>query len=195
MSPILGIWASGAQAAAAGGSFESIATISVSSNQASVTFSSIPGTYKHLQIRGISRQNRTAGANVILTGRIYLNSDTASDNNYTLHGLYGDGVSPSAYGGASVGPFLIYSAGNNGAIANNTGAVIIDILDYADTNKYKTMRSLSGLDNNGSGTIAFQSSLWRSTSAITSITLKAYNDVDTYFAQYSHFALYGIKSA
>jgi hypothetical protein len=73
------------------------------------------------------------------------------------------------------------------------GTVIIDILDYANTNKYKTQRSLGGNDRNGAGYIDFSSGNWRNTNAITSIDIKAL--YGTGFAQYSHFALYGIASA
>jgi hypothetical protein len=68
--------------------------------------------------------------------------------------------------------------------------VILDILDYADTNKFKTTRSLTGFDRNGAGSVSFNSGNWRSGSAITSIRLFAGNNA---FAQYSSLALYGIK--
>ena len=76
-----------------------------------------------------------------------------------------------------------------GNAANIFGTGIIDILDYADTSKYKTVRTLFGYDANGSGYIAFSSNLWQSTSAITSITMTPVNGI----AEYSSFALYGIK--
>ena len=74
--------------------------------------------------------------------------------------------------------------------ANCFGVAVIDILDYANTNKYKTYRSLTGGDANGSGQVLLRSSNWRSTSAVTSMTL--YPGVGN-FTQYSSFALYGIK--
>jgi hypothetical protein len=78
----------------------------------------------------------------------------------------------------------------NSAAANVFGAGIIDILDYADTNKYKTVRALSGTDNNGSGDIILGSGLYQQTTAITSITLEA-NGVN--WLTNSSFALYGIR--
>jgi len=69
---------------------------------------------------------------------------------------------------------------------------VIDILDYANANKYKTIRSLSGTDyNNSNGRLFYSSGNWRSTSAVTTITLT--NDSGTNFTQYSSFALYGVK--
>jgi hypothetical protein len=78
----------------------------------------------------------------------------------------------------------------NTAAANVFGAGIIDLLDYADTNKFKTLRALSGTDNNGSGHIIFGSGLYQETTAISSVTLEA-NGVN--WLTGSHFALYGIK--
>ena len=74
-------------------------------------------------------------------------------------------------------------------------AGVLDILDYANVNKYTTTRVLSGFNTNGSanGTAVFLSSgLWMSTSAVTSITLTGRS---TNIGQYSSFALYGIKGA
>jgi hypothetical protein len=70
------------------------------------------------------------------------------------------------------------------------GANVIDILDYANTNKYKTARGLGGYDTNGGGEILFSSGNWRSTAAITSITL---NTDATNWTTATTFALYGIK--
>jgi hypothetical protein len=67
----------------------------------------------------------------------------------------------------------------------------MDILDYANTSKNKTIRMLSGNDRNGSGDIILISGLWASTSAINQIDLRLESAAN--FAQYSQFALYGIK--
>jgi hypothetical protein len=139
MSPILGIWASGRQASAIT-SFDSIATTTVGSGgAASVTFSSIPSTYTHLQIRGIARTNRSAAAQDAI--RYRFNSDSGS--NYTLHYLLGNGSAASA--GASTSNTSGYMDGftMSDSLANSFGAFNLDILDYANTNKYKTCRALS----------------------------------------------------
>jgi hypothetical protein len=78
------------------------------------------------------------------------------------------------------------------------GAGIVDILDYANTNKYKTIRSLTGHDHNGviagiHAIVNLNSGSWRSTSAINSIVIGVVSG--TAFNQYSSFALYGIKGA
>lgn len=194
MSPILGIWASQNYPRITG-SYESIATSVVGSGGTSaVTFSSIPSTYTHLQIRGLAKAlNGTNNASL----GIQVNG--ASDSNQSpFHQLFGDGTSASAAGGAASDG---YTASLTGPIAasNQTpfGAFVIDILDYQNTNKLKTIRSLAGADYNGSGFVSFRSTVNKNiTSAITSLTIITYNSGGAQgFAQYSSFALYGIKGA
>ena len=169
-------------------SYESIATVTVGSGgSSSVTFSSIVGTYSHLQIRGIARTtNAGTGASLIF---VRANSDTAS--NYSTHYVGADGS--TAYAGAAANQTNMWNgvAVDNGYPSNTFSGFVLDVLDYANTNKYKTFRVLSGGDGNGYGEIYLFSGNWRSTSAITSLTLNA----NTNFSQYSQFALYGIKGA
>ena len=181
MSPILGIYASQISGHLSTNNFSSIATVTVGSGGASsITFSSIPSTYTHLQIRGISQNSGTA------TNAIQFNGDTAS--NYNSHYLYGDGSSAaSGYLSSTYGYGFLSSFST---ATNVFGGAVIDVLDYANTNKYKTYRSLTGADLNGSGNMEFLSGAWRNTTAVTSITLAA---TTGNFSQYSSFALYGIK--
>ena len=193
MSPILGIWASQNYSRySLPTSFESIATTTVGSGgSSSITFSSIPSTYTHLQIRCIARDDRTGAADSDNIG-IRFNSDTGS--NYSWHQLYGTGSSVGAGGSANqTYCFAAFFTTVTGSNANVFAAGIIDILDYADTNKYKTTRHLGGFDNNGNGASAMSSGSWRNTSAVTSITLIPTNASN--FTQNSQFALYGIKGA
>lgn len=173
------------------GDFQSIATTVVGvSGQATITFSSIPSTFKHLQIRGITRLgSSTTGTNDIF---IRFNSDTAS--NYSQHALFGTGASASSNGSASTTSAYATRATSPraGSTANAFGVFVVDILDYADTNKYKTVRGLGGADTNDTnGLISLASGNWRSTSAVTQIDLT--DELGYNFVQYSHFALYGIK--
>lgn len=175
------------------GAYDSIATTTVGAGGASsITFSSIPSTYTHLQIRGISRINTAAtGASFNL---LSFNGDTTAGN-YYMHGMYGDGSSTGAFGypGQSGEGFYQGESTRNSLTSGIFAANVHDILDYANTSKYKTIRTLNGWDANGSGELYFSSGLWMSTSAITSITI---NPVATKaFVQYSSFALYGIKGA
>jgi hypothetical protein len=185
MSPILGIYASQITGKLATTNFESIATTTVGAGgAASVTFSSIPSTYSHLQIRLIGRTNR---ATILDNVKITFNSDTAA--NYTEHGLYGDGASAASYASTSVTGAAAYRLAGGNATSGIQGAIIIDILDYANTNKYKTLRALGGCDLNGSGELYLNSGLWQNTSAISNIVLTPVGTLQ----QYSSFALYGLK--
>ena len=177
----------GTGVAASTNSYESIATVTVGAGgSSSITFSSIPGTYKHLQVRGIARLN---GANFYDQAILRFNSDSGS--NYSWHYLEGYNTSVAAAGAAtqtSISEY--YMATGSTATANVFGAIVLDILDYADTNKYKTTRSLAGLDSNtAGGALQLASGSWRNTAAITSITFSS----GTNFQQYSTLALYGIK--
>ena len=165
------------------GAYDSIATTTVGSGgSSSITFSSIPATYTHLQIRGIA--NKASGSDNTV---IQLNGDTAA--NYATHYLYGDGATASA-GAATSNTFVYVDVLT--VSATSFSASITDILDYANTSKYKTTRSLAGQDLNGSGTIWLASGLWMSSNAVTSIVLKP---TAGNFSQYTQFALYGIKGA
>lgn len=162
------------------GDFDSIATTTVGSTPVSeIVFSAIPQGYKHLQVRGIIRNSVTEG-----NLRIQFNSDTAG--NYSHHQLTGDGGSVASYPASSQS---YITSGNFSGVSGIFAGVVLDILDYTDTNKFKTTRSHTSFDRNGAGSVYFNSGNWRSSSAITSIRLFAGNDA---FAQYSSLALYGI---
>jgi hypothetical protein len=181
----LGIFA---KPAAAGGSFESIATANGTGSANTITFSSIPSTYTHLQIRGIGQNTGAAAASQY--AKISFNSDTTTSN-YRWHDLEGDGASASSNTDNTL--LFLFQRFPRAGFTNIYGAFIIDILDYTNTNKYKTSRALSGFDTNTSqGGIYFQSALWMSTSAISSITFTTGADN---WSSGTTFALYGIKSA
>ena len=126
---------------------------------------------------------------------IQFNSDTGS--NYAYHGLTGDGASAGSGGSTSVTNIICGFLPRANQLANSFGIQVIDILDYANTNKNKTVRILTGMDYNGlsntlPGQINLRSGVWLNTNAITSITLKSEANNLT---QYSQLALYGIKVA
>ena len=170
--------------------FYQIATATVTSGgAATVTFSSIPSTYKHLQIRISAESNRaTYGTDSV---QFKINNDVGT--NYSFHQLGTDGS--TAYGLGVINTATMYWD-VIGTTQSAFGGGVVDILDYANTNKYKTFRSLMGNDNNGTiagsgGAVALASGNWRNTAAIDTITL---NPVyGTLFNQNSTFALYGVK--
>jgi hypothetical protein len=186
--PILGIFASAVTGGVSATSFESIATTTISSDTASVSFSSISSSYAHLQLRVFAKTNRALNRD-----GLNIRYNSVSTSSYVNHYLYGTGSAAvagydaiSSYGNA-------FRASGNSDATDIFGAMIIDILDYANTNKNKTIRYLGGVDLNGAGEIYLGSHLFTDTTAISSITISPL--VGTNFKQYSHFALYGIKSA
>jgi len=193
MSPILGIYASQISGHLVTNNYSSISTVTVGSGGASsITFSSIPSTYTHLQIRGIAQ---SAATTFIEDGKIQFNGDTGS--NYIRHALMGNGASAAAYSTSSTGILVdAMVSGTVSGTANIFADSIIDILDYTNTNKNKTVRVLNGVDFNGApfsgngGRVTLTSGLWTNTAAITSITISGAN---FNLNQYSSFALYGIK--
>ena len=162
------------------GAYEAIYTSTVGAGGVtSITFNTIPSTYKHLQIRAISRKSSELF--------MRFNSDTAA--NYSKHYIYGTGSGTPTAGGVANQDLVEFSY-NSGTSSTVYSATIVDILDYADTNKYKTTRNLDGNDRNGAGDILVWSGSWRSTSAISSILIyPSSGNIE----EYSSFALYGIK--
>jgi hypothetical protein len=167
--------------------FYSLATTLVGSGGASaITFSSIPSGYKHLQIRAIARTNRSAGVDIM---SMRMNSDTG--NNYADHLVYGDGSSAQTDRNSSYGTINIQRVASDNLNNGIVSPFVIDILDYTNTNKNKTVRYLGGYDANGSGRCVFGSGLWLNTSAVTTITLDS--PFASNFTQYSRFTLYGVR--
>ena len=198
--PILGITASSITRSTLVGSYESIATVTVGSGgTASVNFTSIPATYTHLQIRSLFQTNRTTYAVDQITWRF--NDDAG--NNYACHYIRGGLVtSPTVVASVSATSTnrITYPAISTGVVASAFTASVMDILDYANTNKYTTTRELAGYDINGTagtdsygGTVTLGSGLWMNTNAITKITIDKTDG--SLWNQYSQFALYGIKGA
>jgi hypothetical protein len=185
MAPILGIWASSKSTVAADtGAMFPLQVITVGpAGASSISFTNIPTTgYAHLQIRATLRGTGDIGYQILR-----FNSDTGS--NYAGHGINTNGSTVSTFADVNND-----TAGQQNAsgTADIFTAYVIDILDYQNTNKFKTVRTLSGFDTNGAGTLSFRSALWRSTSAITSMSFAPNTNN---YAQYSQFALYGIKGA
>jgi hypothetical protein len=186
LNTIFGSLSSGV--AASTNSYESISTVTVGSGGTSeINFTSIPATYTHLQIRLLGR---TTSASTEL--RVKFNDDTTTAN-YFWHELYGTGTAVGATSQTAGGtPLRTMYWGGLGGGAGIFGVGVMDILDYANTNKNKVLRMLSGYDANGSGYLHLDSGLWISTNAITKITLYP---PSTTLTEYSSFALYGIKGS
>ena len=186
MTPILGIMASQISGhLTTPNNYESISTTTLSSTASDVTFSSIPATYKHLQLRFMSTQS--SGGSLFY---IQLNADTGS--NYAWHELNTTGAASATYSGSSVGYIKIFGRNvGTGGSANPTSG-ILDILDYTSTTKTKTTRSIVGQSSNGSGELDFMSGLWFATPAAIN-SIKIYTHDSTNMTTNTSFALYGVK--
>jgi hypothetical protein len=163
-------------------SYESIATYTVGSTaQSTITFSSIPSTYKHLQLRASHKSSNPVWATM------NLNSDSTTSN-YASHRFEGTDnqvIAESFTSSQQNKVFTTYPF---------FGASVMDFLDYQNTNKYKTVKGLHGWVGDGvggsNGEVNFMSLIWMNTSAINSISINLSGQT---FQQYSHFALYGIR--
>jgi len=184
MSSILGVYASSMRGAA--GNYESIATATVGSGGVgSITFSSIPSTYQHLQLRVLAR---SSDATDQVDWVMQLNGD-GTGSNYASHWMRGSGSIAEASYLTGFGAMRIGVIPGSTGTSNSFGAMVIDILDYSNTNKNKTIRSLAGnnLNTTSPQYVGLWSGLWTNTAAVNQITV--FGGV----SQYSQVALYGIK--
>jgi len=166
---------------AAGSTYTPIATTTLGSTATSYTFSSIPSTYTDLII--VAQASVTSGDSNF---RLTFNGDTGS--NYSRTYLSGSGSSATS-GRASSVAYIV--ANDEGYLhVGQPTMLTINVQNYSNSTTYKTTLSRSGNgSNNGTAAVV---GLWRSTSAITSLTLTI--DASTFTAG-STFTLYGIAAA
>lgn len=146
---------------------------------ASITFSNIPQTYKHLRI--IMMIAPATGINQI---NAVVNNDTTA--NYTWHQLYGNGTAGSNSGVSSQTAAAMAPAPYSSTVPS---VQVSDLLDYTSTSKFKVFRGVGGTDANGTGQVALRSAMWKSTSAVTSIKFSF--DTAVNLPQYTTINLYG----
>lgn len=160
----------------AGSTYTPIATTTLGSAAATVTFSSIAGTYTDL-ILVADTQNASGADNFLLN----FNSDTGS--NYSVTRLSGDGSSASS--SRATNQTILQC----GQVQSTRSTTIVQIMNYSNTTTYKTTLTRQ---NNAANLVAANVNLWRSTAAITTILIStsSYN-----FSAGSTFTLYGIASA
>jgi len=160
--------------------YDKIATTTLSSTSATITFSSIAASWTDLRL--VLTGTVTSAA----SPRITFNSD--STTNYSDTGLAGDGTSATSDQLTNRSFITIY---NNGMSATIPEFYTLDIFSYAGST-YKTALGSASEDRNGSGSVKRTVSLWRSTSAITSITITTSTST---FASGTTATLYGILKA
>ena len=162
--------------------YEKIQSTTLGSAAASIDFTAIGSGYTDLRV--VFTGTGSAGGNLLAR----LNADTAT--NYSQTNLQGTGSSVTSNRGTSLTSFQITRAGT-GLSTSVPHLYTIDLFSYAGST-YKTILTESSEDENGSGTVVRTVQLWRSTSAVTSITLS--NDGGNLAAGTSA-TLYGILKA
>jgi hypothetical protein len=163
--------------------YELIGTAFGTGSSPTIEFTSIPQSFKHLQVRWTARATSTSR-----TQLLKLNGATTG---YAHHGVYANSsnvLSEQYVSQTSIALFSGISSSSSGS--GQIGLGIMDILDYSSTTKNTTTRTLYGLSTDNPVYIALHSGLFSNTQAITSIalTMAAGN-----FASISRFSLYGLK--
>lgn len=167
-----------------------IASSVIGSGGGTPSFTNIPQTFTHLQLRVTIRGTR-AGAPSDLT---YIRFNGDYGTTYSSHWINGSGSSIASSGGNTFGFMYLGDSTlpDSTATANCFGSQVWDILDYTNTSKFKTVKMIAGWDANGSGYCALVSGLWRDTSAIT--TISNMGVANSLAAQYTRVDLYGITT-
>lgn len=166
--------------------YEPIATTTLGSAAAEVTFSSISSAYTDLLI--IVSNLTTTAAN---TGRFRVGNGTVdTGTNYSNTLLNGDGTSATSSRGSNSSAGLIIGATTAGLPPTNPAQAIINLQNYSNTTTFKTAITRYGL---ASGETEANASLWRSTSAINIITFRIAPSGS--YKTGTVFTLYGIKAA
>lgn len=166
--------------------FDSFATVTVGggTSASSLTFSSIPQTHSHLRLILSTR-----GTSSLARAAVRFNSDSSS--NYYDHYWYGNGSS-SGYGydgGLSLIELGVVPTSSEMAYVQ--GQFIVDIFDYRDTSKVTTVRSMGGVSGS-TRYFSLNSGVWKSTSAVTTLTIVPGLVGSGNFNEFTVASLYGI---
>jgi hypothetical protein len=165
---------------AAGNTYEAIATQTLGSNAASVTFSSIPATYTDLILICSTKDTRAnSGADDFA---LQFNNDTGT--NYSMTYLNGDGSTATSNRNSNSNAIYGIEPGLN----DTYGTLIYQIQNYSNTTTYKTALIRFNVVN---AALRATVGMWRSTAAISTVKVIGESGI----ASGSTFSLYGIKSA
>jgi hypothetical protein len=164
--------------------YEPIATTTLGTAAATITFSSIPATYTDLRLVFVERS--TANTPDL---RLRFNNDTAT--NYSNTGLFGDGSTANSYRQTSFSSIILEFGSVTVTNATTPTLREVDVFSYAGSTNKTALVKTSG-DLNGSGGTGVAVGLWRNTAAINRIDLSLTSDS---FAIGTTATLYGIKNA
>lgn len=171
--------------------FDSISSYLATGTVSDITLGSIPNTYRHLQVR-INGFSNSFGS-VFME----INGDTATAN-YQSTGIWGQhNVSNAQTAGILRGrPAIIAGVGSFQFGTTYPYVAIIDLLDYKNTNKAKTVRSFHGASTNSThynDGVGLTGGVWSGTAAINS--LRFYLDGGNSYTAGTRISLYGIKES
>jgi hypothetical protein len=165
---------------AAGMTYFPIATATGTGSSGTITFSSISGSYTDLVL--VANGKISSGTSNL---QVQFNGDTSSLYSTTI--LYGDGTSAVSARNSGTTTYVCFAGYWN---ATDIATTIINLQNYSNTTTYKTLITRNGAVTYGTEAMV---GLWRSTAAITSLTLQASGANN--FTTASTFTLYGIAAA
>ena len=160
--------------------YEPIATTTLGANAAEITFSGISSAYTDLVV--------ILNFNLATNGSLGLRFNSDTGTNYSDTNLYGDGA--TAYSNRTTSDDRLNLDGKFATPTTQPKLAIVNIFSYTGSTN-KTVLSQLNSDANGSGRVMRTVGLWRSTSAITSVTLRSGSN----FTTGTTATLYGIKAA
>jgi hypothetical protein len=165
-----------------------IASQTLSSAAASVTFSGIPQTYTDLVLVAAATGDRSSNVDSLA---IRFNSDSGSNYSYTY--MTGES-STGAISGRASNQTNIWCGNFTSNNVNNPSSIIIQIQNYSNTTTNKTTLSRGNpIAGGGYSAVNANVGLWRNTAAVTSVTVRS--ETGNNFRSGSTFNLYGIASA
>jgi hypothetical protein len=188
---LLGVLNAQATGAGVASSYDLLETVTLSSTASEIEFTGLGSytDYQHLQIRA-TLQDNTDSSNV---NNYYIKLNNFTSTQYPRHAMFatGSGILASGSTGTTSGMLFFDSYVAGGSDSSNFGAAIIDILDFASTNKFTTVRAISGATKPaGQKAIGLYSGLMRDTNAVTSIQITTATNLNNTGCK---FSLYGIK--
>jgi hypothetical protein len=171
------------------GAMEPIATSIITGNAVTgFDFQNIPQTYQDLRLVLFARNTSTS---VTISNCIpQFNADGGTNYSYTV--MRGNGTAASSFRSSNQNFTYGGSFGSGNATFGIFGCAVIDILDYKNTSRFKTLLCKSGVDLIGSGDTDISVSTWRSTAAINRIVIG--QSYGTAYVSGSTATLYGIKA-
>lgn len=167
--------------------YENLATTTLTSNQSTVTFSSIPSNYTDLVIVAFARSNYTTDS----TEAIYLRFNSDSGSNYSYARMFGNGSTASSLRTLNASSAEISTMASSSSSYTGFSSILINVMNYSNTTTNKTVLARGGEARTDTCSYV---AVWRSTAAINTILLAPVRG-GAQFVTDSVFTLYGIKAA